>query len=102
MKAFKVTGLALALDGSEDNLFDHLFQGTEAGAEDHDIDPELEDDEDLLASDSHSDSVTNCISGGCHSHRLNSTRSTPPESPRGPPSHSPRASARVRTKRGGK
>ena len=68
IKAFKVTGLALALDGSEDNLFrnQHLLQGTEAGAEGHDDDPEPEDDEpeddeDPFASDSYSDSVTNCI-----------------------------------------
>ena len=55
-KAFKVTGLALALDGSEDNLFrnQHL-QGTEAGAEGHDVDAEPEDDdEDPFASDSYS------------------------------------------------
>ena len=56
VKAFKVTGLALALDGSEDNLFgnQHLLQGTEAGAEDHNIDAD-----DV---DSHSDSDCDC---GC-------------------------------------
>ena len=57
IKAFKVTGLTLALDGSEDNLFrnQHLLQGTEAGAEGHDVDAEPED-EDPFASDSYSDS----------------------------------------------
>ena len=52
-------GLSLALDGSEDNLFrnQHLLQGTEARAEDHDLDAEPEDDdEDPFASDSYSDS----------------------------------------------
>ena len=46
----------IALDGSEDNHFrnQHLLQGTEVGAEDHDIDAEPEDDdEEPFASDSH-------------------------------------------------
>ena len=59
VKAFKVTGLTLALDSSEDNPFrnQHLFQGTEAGAEGHDVDAEPEDDDqDQFASDSYTDS----------------------------------------------
>ena len=50
MKAFRVTGLALALDGSEDRKPTPSLQGTEAGAEDHDIDTEPEEDEDPFAS----------------------------------------------------
>ena len=63
VKAFKVTGLSLALDGSEDNLFrnQHLLQGVEAGAQDDDIDAEPED-EDPFASDSNSDSDCECDS----------------------------------------
>lgn len=63
VKAFKVTGLSLALDGSEDNLFriQHLLQGIEAGAQDDDIDAEPED-EDPFASDSNSDSDCECDS----------------------------------------
>ena len=62
VKAFKVTGLSLALDGSEDNLFrNQHFQGIEAGAQDDDIDAEPED-EDPFASDSNSDSDCECDS----------------------------------------